>query len=399
MMRTNLKHIFTFMLLVTGLAAVGLSGTASAAMKVDCNKNGTITNTLALATGSPITIDVSGTCNENVVVRASNVTLMTKDGATINGPDATKPTVSLLTDSVAINGFTITGGSVGISGVGAQRILIENCTVEKAAHSGIFLQESSGVTVDHCTIENNPGLGIAARQSSSVTVTNSTISANEVGIHVTNAASASIGINLNGQLAGNTITGNRGSGILINAGGAAVIAGNAITGNGITAGDTFGQAGVFVFDATALIVGGNTISGNGAFGLNLGGAHVHVGDAAFGLGSANSITGNNVAGINAFLGTTLLLENADVSNNTGPGLRRARRATAEALNSTVRGNSGDGIQLVRGAGLFLDNPVVTVTGDGGFGLNCADAESKFDGNIAGIGANTAGTISPTCTGF
>src|SRR5215469_11380884 len=60
---------------------------------VDCSRpNATITSALTrFAHGQAVTISVSGTCRENVVVQDANVTLVTTEGATIIAADVTKP--------------------------------------------------------------------------------------------------------------------------------------------------------------------------------------------------------------------------------------------------------------------------------------------------------------------
>jgi parallel beta-helix repeat protein len=396
--------------LIPLLSAVPFGREARAAVVVNCNKPGhTITHALTHATGAPITIEVSGTCHENVIIGVSEVTLVTTDGATVNGPDATKPTILVLAGNVVIDGFTIIGGSSGVAGVAAHLLTLENCNVNNAGSIGIAFLESSGSTIDKCTVQNNPIFGITVQESSGVTITNSTISNNgQAGIHVFNGGSARIGIANTGQLAGNHITGNQASGIAVTIGGSAFIGGNTITGNGKGNGATFAQAGIFVFDSTADVAGGNTISGNAAFGIILHGSRLLVGDPATSFTSANSITGNgtsaaipliNRGGINAFLGSTIDLRDANVGNNAGVGLQVVLRSTARSFNTTIDGNSSDGVELIQGSAMRFDNPQVTILGNGGVGLNCFDAESSFAGNTSGITGNSGGNISPSCTGF
>lgn len=395
---------YLMLALIPLLSTVLFGGVAWAAIVVDCNKPGhTITHALTFAKGTPITIEVSGTCHENVVIGVSNVTLTTTSGATIAAPDVTKAAIAVEADGVVIDGFTITGGASGVFAVGAQRLSVEHCIVEGAAHNGFVLQQASAATIDNCIVRANSVHGISIVRGSGVTVTNSTISENRGrGIAVNNGGHASIGISLNNQLAGNQITNNRADGIGIGFGASADIGGNTISGNGAQA-NQFGQSGIIVNDASAVVVGGNTISGNAQFGILLKGAHVDVGDAAFGLGSANSITGNGQAGILVFLGSTLDLRNATVSNNKGPGLQVGLRSTVWSnfdtnTHTTINGNSGDGVLLSQGSAASFINQV-TVSGNGGFGLNCLDAKSSFAGATSGITGNSKGNISPGCTGF
>jgi hypothetical protein len=67
--------------------------------------------------------------------------------------------------------------------------------------------------------------------------------------------------------------------------------------------------------------------------------------------------------------------------------------------NTVNNNTGNGIFLVQGAALLLQDPAVTVTGNAQFGLQCGGSEASYGGNITGISGNTGGDVSPNCTGF
>ncbi len=350
----------------------------------------------------PITISVSGTCSENVFIGSDHVTLVTTSGSTIDGPDATRATILVRADGVVINGFTVTGGSVGIAATGSQRLTVENCTVENTGHIGLVFQQGAAGTINNCTIQNNPHDGMLIYNSNpAVTVTNSVISGNSgAGIHVCCGGSATIGIDLNGHLAGNQITNNTGAGILIAESGSALIGGNTITGNGNPTNGVLGQDGISIFEAAADIAGGNTISNNNQCGISLRASRLFVGDPSTGFTSGNTISHNGVCGISNSLGSIVTLFDADVSNNTGSGLRAGIHSTTDIANTTINNNSGDGISLIRGAGLFLEFfPQVTVTGNNGFGLHCFDAESKVAGSTAGITANSGGNISPGCTGF
>ena len=247
-MRRMVLRVFVgylMLALIPLLTAVPFGGVAWAAVVVDCNKPGhTITHALTFARGTPITIEVSGTCRENVVIATSNVTLVTTSGATIAAPDATKGSIRVLADGVVIDGFTVMGGASGVFAVGAQRLSVENCVIEGAAHQGVSLSQSSSATIDHSIVRANSGHGIYIVQGSGVTVTNSTISENGArGITVFNGGHASIGISLNGQLAGNQITNNGADGIGIGNGASADIGGNTISGNGTQANSNFNRGG------------------------------------------------------------------------------------------------------------------------------------------------------------
>ena len=111
-------------------------------------------------------------------------------------------------------------------------------------------------------------------------------------------------------------------------------------------------------------------------------------------------------GVFGFLGTSMLIRDAVISNNVGFGLVLSLKSGAQISSSTIQNNlpvgpnPGDGIRLVFGSGLFLAAPNSTVTANTGWGLNCTDGESSVINTIfLTLGGNTLGGVSPSCTGF
>ena len=375
---------------------------------VDCSRpNGSITKALQeFAHGDPVTISVTGTCHENVVVRSPNVTLLTTDGATIIAADDTKGVVAAIADGLTVDGFTLLNGISGVISNGAQRVTVQNCHIEGSSIRGINLIQSANAVVDHCTLTKNR-FGISGEVGSSFTLTNSVISDNaEVGVQLVFGSTAEIGSNIRDVLGGNLITGNGASGIQVAGGSSAAIVNNTITGNAMNTSPAFGLAGIGVFEATVNIAGGNTISGNGVFGVELRGATALIGqgDAFPNANSVNTIVGNGIgpgaalfgggAGVLLTLGSLAELHNANISHNTGPGLSIQLHSVVHGVNNVTNNNSGDGVELSMGSGLRLDAPRSTSNGNGGFGLDCLDAKSSVAGDVSGLSP-----ISPRCTGF
>jgi len=86
-----------------------------ALQKVDCQKGETIQNKIDGAKAGDV-IEVSGTCNENLVIRKKmhDVTLDGQGTATIRGTDPLRSTIHVQGKQITIRGFAITGGSSGI---------------------------------------------------------------------------------------------------------------------------------------------------------------------------------------------------------------------------------------------------------------------------------------------
>src|SRR5262249_21332580 len=116
------------------------------------------------------TIIVSGTCNENVLIRGfDHLTLKAKPGATIN--DASGGTGLVLdieqSSDVTIEGFKINGGAIGIFCSRFSTCTLNGNTVQGAASAGIQFVLSKG-TLDTNAIQNGGGVGVAVLESSSV---------------------------------------------------------------------------------------------------------------------------------------------------------------------------------------------------------------------------------------
>jgi parallel beta-helix repeat protein len=386
--------------------------------KVNCTNGETIARALQVLDIVPITIQVKGTCNENISIVLDDVTLKSDPlGGTINGTDPDNPTITVNAARTVIDGLTVTGGRSGIKVVGSATI--QNCIVQYTGQSG---GSSSGISfyhggqgkVDNCTVQNNEGYGVVI-EGGSATVTNSRISSNgAAGILLTLSGSARIGITDRFEYAGNTISTNASAGIRINGSSSSSIGGNIIQGNGtnISSSD---QCGVGVYNATATLVGNNKITGNTGPGVFASASAIVIGQPGTPLPItgpfANEITGNGAiaapkGGVFGFLGSSLEIRFAKINGNFGNGVGLNLRSTARMFDNIVNNNTGNGISLALGGGLLLLGtatvpPVapVTVTGNGLYGLQCSDTESSFAGDISGILGNSVGNVSPTCTGF
>ncbi len=375
--------------------------------KVNCTNGETIARALQVLDIIPITIQVKGTCNENVSIVLDDVTLKADpSGGAINGPDPNTPTITVNAARTVIDGLTISGGMTGILVRGGATI--RNCTVQNTGVNGIGFFHGGNGTVDNCTVQNNGGHGVYV-EGGSATVINSAISSNaNAGIVVSVSGSARIGITDQNQYAGNTISNNQGSGIIVSNSGGASIGGNTISGNGTNPNSLFAWFGILVDGASAILVGSNTITGNSGSGvLAQRSSGVRIGHPALGLPIANSITGNGImpnvpnGGVYGIQGASFEFRSTTISNNTGNGINLYLHSTARIFDGSVSNNAGNGILLAVGGGLQLLDPPVIITGNTQFGLQCFGNESSFTGNISGISVNgnTLGGVSTSCTGF
>jgi hypothetical protein len=372
------------------------TATAAASVKtvtVDCSRGDTIVK--ALDQGAQLVV-VRGTCNESVSISRDDVTLRGEGGA-INGPDAQVDTLTVMANRVTIQELAVGGGRNGITGIGAATFVVRNTTVQSTGRTGILYTNGSSGLLDGCTVRFNPRDGVVV-ETASAAIINSNISQNlRGGIFVGTGGAARIGVDPRNQAAGNAISQNGATGITVVDGGQALIGMNEISGNGTDPNTTSGRFGIFVGGGNVDLAGGNVISGHPHQGILARSSTLVIGNTALGISGVNTISNNgsqgNVGGIFAILGSSLLLRDAVISNNFGSGLILTLRSQAQMSNTTVENNSFNGVFLQLGSALLPSTPASTVSGNGGFGVECIDSESSV------INAFPPGVVSPNCTAF
>ncbi len=273
----------------------------SLAQAVDCDAGESLQAAInaAAPTAAPVTITVTGTCNENVGIR-ENKHRLTLDGqgiATINGPNATTATVGVQGAGIIIRGFTITGGRNGVLLQGTASI--DTNTIQNTGSNGISVNQGGSARIVNNIIQNNPNTGIVVSENSS----------------------ARIGFrnNFDTVASPNTIQNNGEHGIIVTRSSTAGIVGNTISNNGLAA----GSDGIIVTRASQADISSNTIDGNGGDGifLNL----------------------NSVVNLGEDMGTTIF----DLPNSTTVGLengnfgiRCVTGGAAHGRQGTLNGTSG-----------------------------------------------------------
>lgn len=128
-------------------------------VNVDCANGGTIAGGLSQAPLSGgVTLNISGTCNENVVIKRNKVKLQSTTGGSIVGA-TTAPTLKVNRGSsrISVIGLTIGGGSDAVLVAGNAELLIQNATIGDAntLNSGLMAQKGAVVTA----IGNYDGTG------------------------------------------------------------------------------------------------------------------------------------------------------------------------------------------------------------------------------------------------
>ena len=380
-----------------------------------------------------------------LAVRNSHVRI----GQDINGSQVVRPVTITGNGS---NGVVIIETSAAIVVGGIVERVAPGTPIPVSTASLIFVGRGSrasigagsGGLVAPTIVRNGADDGIHISDSGTALIVNTTISNNLNGITVRNGSSARIGIaEGTPTLVGNTITQNRRAGIVVSEGASADIGGNLINFNGTEAvGNRFG---IGVFGASALLAGGNTIEDNPSSGIfAFRGSKVIVGSGFGAIPTLNTIrrngaaglVSNQAAGILAGFGVALDVRDAVITANTGGGIQIFEHAVADIRNtditnntaltpgindfnggqgitanlrSTVRlrsvteikNNAGNGIIISGGSAIDLggSTEVSIVTGNVGAGLQCIGPEASVTGDQTGIGANTGGGVSASCSGF
>lgn len=250
-----------------------------AEIDINCNNpigpNNSINAVLArLDPARAWTLDVSGTCNENVTVQSfENLTLIANPGASIN--DASGGNLDVLdvadTHEFSLQGFTINGA---IACFDYSLCRFSGNTVQGSTGDGIAIVRARA-SFQGDTLQNNAGRGLSVLNGGIALAIGVTTQGNADNGAVVNLGSHLVTANLisrnNGiygmfianhstlELIDSTLTGNGGRGVSIAASSEARFltstTGNLITGNG--------GAGVFLGDLSfVLFAGTDNITGN-----------------------------------------------------------------------------------------------------------------------------------------
>jgi len=167
-MRDILARVqFTFLCSLLFLLVNFAMAEGGTLQKVNCQKGETIQNKLDEAKAGDV-IEVSGTCNENLVIRKElhDITLDGQGVATIDGPDSTQPTIDIRGKGIIVRGFTITGGLNGIKIHHSATASIDGNRIDKTGRRAIVVVYDSSARILNNTIQNNPRGGILIHTNS-----------------------------------------------------------------------------------------------------------------------------------------------------------------------------------------------------------------------------------------
>jgi hypothetical protein len=271
-------------------ALLGAGTTEAATVNVDCNANQSLQAAInALDVVGPHTINVNGTCKENLLIdQRGRLTIQGPAGgtATLSSPTSTAHVVSVFRSrAIVLRRLVITGGA-----------------------RGVFLRHASELRIEGSRIENNSDTGLFPIENSTVLVG---------GTQAVQAVA---------------ITNNTGAGVFSN--------GSFITIGGFTTIEDNGGPGVIMQGGRSFIQGpGNGIRRNGSREPGFAGVRVFKG-AALDLTGVD-VSGNFGPGVQAEFNAVLFLTNATIANNLEDGVRVLRGAVANIpAGNAILGNGG-----------------------------------------------------------
>lgn len=361
------------------------SRTEPGTFTVNCDDGETIQNALEnLIPGD--TLEVSGTCNENVTIREEldRITLDGQGTAAIHGPNSTRDSIQVRGRGITVKGFTITGGNSCVSVTRGGTVTIDGNLIQNAANlHGISISNGSFATIVNNTIEDNAVHGIQLLGGSSA----------NIGFRAGDAVASpnviqnntSFGINLSdsssARIDGNTITGNANSGINVSESSSVRIGFSGPVGS-LTAANTImgnGNGGIRILDTSHAGIEGNFIENNTGSGILVDtSSSAQIGARGF----VNTIKNNSGGGVLVRRSSSARVLAAVISNNTGNGVQIRQTSQGDLGNNTISGNSANGVRVEENSGLNLLAPASTGS-NSQFGIQCRTA-SYAAGTVGGL---------------
>jgi len=227
---------------------------------VDCDKERPGALQRAIDRARPgDTIQVSGTCDENVAVPVGTDRLTLDGGGTgaIHGPDLAVNTLQIRGPrGVTVTGLTISGGRAGIDVSRGATALIDGNTIENTGRNGITLGAFATANIVNNTIQNNASAGILVTGNAFgfigfATADDPVASPNIIRNNGTHGISLTL--SSSARIAGNTISNNLRHGINVERASQATVSDNTIDANG--------QSGIFVTENSIVNLGSDTGAG------------------------------------------------------------------------------------------------------------------------------------------
>lgn len=311
-------------LLGMGLLVASLAASAQQVFTVACAAGETINAALARGDSrKPVTIQVNGTCTENVVIARDDLTLSGNWGG-VSAADPSRPTIWVQGTRVIVIGFTVTGGSHAIEVSGGNAVTVQNVELRGATANGLYVVNGAAVLINS-RIEGNGGAGIFLRDASV-------------------------------RVSGTEILGNQGPGIEAVRNSAASSYDNTIRNN---------AEGILIDTGSTVIMSGGTVGPGPDHGLELAThSNANLTDV--------TIINNGAGGVLLDAGSTAVISGGTIGPNGGSGLALASNSTAKLTNVTIEDNgkvNGEsGVVLDTGSTATISGGAIRLNAGGGIVL-------------------------------
>lgn len=252
---------------VLGVLAVSSIPTAQAAVvAVDCTKRGvSIGAAIAkLDPSVPNTLNVTGTCNENVTVSGHrDLTIAASGTASIAPTNTAADTIAVNASSrLTLQGLSIAAGNTGVACNDRSVCVLRTVSITGGTQGSFALQKQSSGDVQGCSLTGSRGSGVGVFGASSVNIgpdaagTPTTISGHMSGTQFQTGSGITALDNAFVRFDGGSITGND-TGAFGDRGAVLKLLGTTISGNSLH--------GVWVRASTLQLAG--SVTGNGLDGI------------------------------------------------------------------------------------------------------------------------------------
>jgi hypothetical protein len=356
------------------------TGQAAAQATVVCSNSnfGTVVLDSQFGGPGPLAFAIQGTCILNLIIMRDDVTLTTNgvNPAVFMAADPNQSTIRIegrrvVIDGLFANGFTVSGGTFGISVRRGGSADIRNCQVTGASNTGIISSYNSDITVDGCSVTGN-GTGISTVNTAAAVVTNSTVSGNTSnGLVASRNAYLRVGQDQAGTVVVKpvTVSGNGGTGIAITEGSAGNIVGGTV--------ETSASNNIFVGRASSGQIGTGTNNLTGGVTVRNASSHGIVVEGGNATIAFSTITGNAARGVTLSNGAAARIGVTNTNSVFGA--------------NTINSNGTDGIGVFHSAAAFIGGN--TINANAAFGVNVGGATADLIG-----GNNITSTVTGVLTG-
>ncbi len=369
-----------FKLLSIPAACLFINTATADVLPVYCDKGDLLNDTIAMANSGDV-IEVSGVCREAITINKDGLTLNGTKGSVIDGTSRSIPLTIDGAHRVAVNGLVIRNGIHGVLGKQNASFKMSNVVVKNNAVMGIRLEGGTSLEIQDSKVKNNKVFGVDIDRASELMVTGRFVSkdngvfgmifsTNSSGtfknaevVVKNNILGIQVGLNSSLNVADAKtvvkVNNNQSTGLTIVSGSSLLV----FEGKIIATNNQFNH-GVSVNSNSSIDLdrGGTIISkNNGQDGIKLENSIINLFNMPGQAGSNIIVKNNGRHGIGAFTESVVDLSSDSFiksRHNEMSGVLVDNGSTARIINSKIRDNGSNDIELSFGARADLKNNTV-----------------------------------------